>query len=148
MARLDETTRAFLDHQRVAHLATASKDGTPHVIPICFARVDDHLYVAIDEKPKRRAPTELKRVTNILENERVAIVADVYDEDWSRLAFVLVSGRARLLQDGPTYVQALGALRAKYAQYRAMALEGRPLIAVEAERVTRWGTARADGAGP
>jgi PPOX class probable F420-dependent enzyme len=118
------------------------------VIPICFARVDEHLYVAIDEKPKRRPPSQLKRVRNILENGQVAIVADVYDEDWSRLAFVLLSGNARLLEAGHEYAQALEALRAKYAQYRAMALEGRPVIAVEVERVTRWGTAHADEAGP
>jgi PPOX class probable F420-dependent enzyme len=142
MATLDEATRAFLDRQRVAHLATASLAGTPHVIPICFARLDDQLYVAIDEKPKRRQPSQLKRVQNILENGQVAIVADVYDEDWSRLGFVLVGGHARLLEAGREYDQALEALRAKYVQYRAMALEGRPVIAVEAERVTRWGSVR------
>jgi PPOX class probable F420-dependent enzyme len=142
MASLDEGTRAFLDRQRVAHLATASQAGTPHVIPICFARLDDHLYVAIDEKPKRRPPSQLKRVKNILENGQVAIVADVYDEDWSRLAFVLVSGRARLLEEGREYIQALEALRAKYVQYGAMALEGRPVIAVDGEHVTRWGSVR------
>lgn len=140
MTSLDEAARAFLDRQRVAHLATASRDGAPHVIPICFARVDETLYVAIDEKPKRRQPTQLKRVRNILENGRAAIVADVYDEDWSRLAFVLVSGTARLVEAGPEHTRALEALRAKYVQYRTMALEGRPLIAVQAEHVTRWGT--------
>jgi PPOX class probable F420-dependent enzyme len=141
MATLDEATRGFLDRQRVAHLATADQEGTPHVIPICFARLEDRLYVAIDEKPKRRAPGQLKRVRNILENGQVALVADVYEEDWSRLAFVLVSGAARLLEAGDEYDRALGALRAKYAQYRAMALEGRPVIAVAVERVTRWGAA-------
>jgi PPOX class probable F420-dependent enzyme len=139
MASLDEATRAFLDRQRVAHLATASRDSTPHVIPICFARLDDTLYVAIDQKPKRRPPTELKRVRNILENGRAAIVADVYDEDWSRLAFVLISGSARLVESGHELTRALEALRAKYAQYRTMALEGRPVIAVQGEHVTRWG---------
>jgi PPOX class probable F420-dependent enzyme len=139
MASLDEATRSFLDRQRVAHLATASREGTPHVVPICFARVDGTLYVAIDQKPKRRSPTELKRVRNIVENGRAAIVADVYDEDWSRLAFVLVSGTARLVEAGDECTRALAALRAKYAQYRTMALEGRPVIAVQAEHVTRWG---------
>jgi PPOX class probable F420-dependent enzyme len=113
-------------------------------VPICFARVDNSVYIAIDEKPKRGQPMQLRRVQNILENPRVAIVADIYDEDWSRLAFVLVGGTARVLTGGEEHQEALRALRAKYPQYRAMALEQRPAIAVDVERTTRWGTTRAN----
>jgi PPOX class probable F420-dependent enzyme len=136
---VDDDARAFLDRQRVAHLATASADGRPHVVPICFARLGDRLYVAIDEKPKRGQPGQLRRVRNILANPRVAIVADVYSEDWSRLGFVLVSGRSRLLSDGDEHQSAVSALRSKYAQYATMALDDRPVIAVDVEHVTRWG---------
>ena len=143
MAALDADACAFLDRQRVAHLATADALGTPHVVPICFARIDTRLYIAIDEKPKRGAPRGLRRVRNILANPRVAIVADVYDEDWSRLGFVLVEGSARMLDDGEEHRAAVVALRARYAQYRAMRLEDRPVIAVDVERATRWGTTHA-----
>jgi PPOX class probable F420-dependent enzyme len=109
-------------------------------VPICFALVEDAVYVAIDEKPKRGAPMQLRRLRNIAENPRVSIVADVYDDtDWSRLGFVLVHGRARVLTTGNEHGRALEALRYKYPQYRAMALEERPVIAVEIERVTSWG---------
>jgi PPOX class probable F420-dependent enzyme len=142
---LDAKARAFLDRQRVAHLATASADCAPHVVPICFARLDDRVYVAIDEKPKRGRPGQLRRMRNIAANPRVAIVADVYnDHDWSRLGFVLLSGQARILEGGDEHRRAVAALRAKYPQYASMALDERPVIAVDVERVTQWGTTSAD----
>ncbi len=89
----------FIQSQRVAHLATASADGRPHVVPVCFAYLDGHIYIAIDEKPKRSL--RLKRLRNIEANPQVAIVLDRYDEDWSRLAWVLVQGTAVVLDSGP-----------------------------------------------
>src|SRR5262249_2646492 len=113
----------FLQSQRVAHLATANAEGKPHVIPVCFAMLDDRVYIVIDEKPKRGSPLALRRVRNLLENPRVALVADAYDEDWSKLGFVLLHGSARLIADGEEHARALAALRARYVQYRAMSLD-------------------------
>ena len=137
---MDAEAGGFLDRQRVAHLATAGADGTPHVVPICFVRLDDRVYVAIDEKPKRGTPGQLRRMRNIAANPRVAIVADVYDDDdWSHLGFVLLTGRARVLEGDEEHRRAVAALRAKYRQYGSMALDERPVIALDVERVTRWG---------
>jgi PPOX class probable F420-dependent enzyme len=148
MALLDARVRGFLERQRVAHLATASADGEPHVVPICFclsargeAEAPAALYVAIDEKPKTSDVSRLRRLRNIAANPSVAVVADVYDDaDWSRLGFVLVHGVARVL--GPELAEhqrAVAGLRARYAQYRAMALTERPVIAIDVLRVTVWG---------
>jgi PPOX class probable F420-dependent enzyme len=137
---MDEGARRFLERARVAHLATADAAGAPQVVPICFALVGERLYVSIDEKPKHAAPMRLRRVRNIAENPQVAVVADVYDDDdWTRLGFVLVRGRARILTDGDEHRLAIDSLRERYAQYRAMALEERPVIAIDIERVTSWG---------
>jgi coenzyme F420-0:L-glutamate ligase/coenzyme F420-1:gamma-L-glutamate ligase len=140
VATFGEHARRFLERQRVAHLATADGSGVPHVVPICFAVLDHTLYVALDEKPKRSDPRQLRRVRNIVENPRVAIVADVYDDqDWTRLGFVLLACRARVVDPGPEQAQAIRALRAKYVQYERMALDERPVIAADIERVTTWG---------
>ena len=85
---------AGLARCRVAHLATADRHAVPHVVPLCFAVRGDTLYSAIDEKPKRRPGTMLKRLQNIAENPMVAAVADHYDEDWIRLGWVMLRGRA------------------------------------------------------
>jgi PPOX class probable F420-dependent enzyme len=137
---LDEQARRFLERRRLAHLATADARGRPHVVPICFTLIDDTLYVAIDEKPKTGELRRLRRLQNIAENPRVAVLADVYDDaDWSRLGFVLVRGSARILSQGEEHARAVAALRSKYAQYRDMALEERPMIAADIDSVTTWG---------
>jgi len=137
---MEDGARQFLERARVAHLATADAAGAPHVVPICFVVTGESLYVSIDEKPKRGRPLGLRRLRNIAANPQVAVVADVYDDDdWSRLGFVLVRGVARVLTGGQEHRRAIDALREKYVQYRAMALEDRPVIAITVQRVTSWG---------
>lgn len=136
---LDDVIRQFLAHQRIARLATSDASGRPHVVPICYVVVGNVLYSVIDRKPKRRSPPYLRRVQNIQANPRVAVVIDVYREDWSQLAYVLIEGQASLISAGEEHTGALAALSGKYPQYREMPLEDRPVIAVTIERITSWG---------
>jgi PPOX class probable F420-dependent enzyme len=131
--------RRFLAEARVAHLATADARGAPHVVPVCFAASGAALYITIDEKPKRRPGAELKRLRNIRENPAAAIVVDRYDEDWTRLGWVMLRGRAEILAEGAEHDEAQAMLRARYPQLRAMALAGAPVIALRIERATSWG---------
>ena len=123
----------------MAHLATADKSGQPHVIPICFVFDGRQFFSPIDEKPKRTAPAKLKRLKNIRENSQVALVIDRYDEDWRKLAYVLIFGKARILQSGEKHRSAVKLLRRKYPQYRRMAIDQRPLIVITTLRITPWG---------
>jgi PPOX class probable F420-dependent enzyme len=135
---LSPRERLFLSTRRVGHLATADSRGAPHVVPVCFGLTEDTLYITIDEKPKR-ADRSLKRLRNILENPAVAVVADHYDEDWTRLAWVMVRGRAEILTSGTEHGLAQGLLRARYPQLNGMQIESLPVIAVRIEKVTSWG---------
>ncbi|MFN2521618.1 MAG: pyridoxamine 5'-phosphate oxidase family protein, partial [Candidatus Limnocylindria bacterium] len=90
---------------RVGHLATAGRDGRPHVIPVCFAWVPPVLYSAIDAKPK--TTTLLRRVRNIIDTGRAAFVVDRWSEDWGQLAYLLVEGPAEMLEDGQERDEAL-----------------------------------------
>ncbi len=124
---------------RVAHLATADREGRPHVVPICFVWHAAAIYTPLDLKPKRaRDPRRLRRVRNVLENPRAMVVVDHYDEDWTRLAYVLVEGAAALLEEGAERGAAEAALAAKYPQYAALPLAGRPILRIKAERVVAW----------
>ncbi len=129
----------FLTARRVGRLATATADGRPHVVPVCYAFDGTLLYTPIDEKPKRVGAGELRRIRNLRENPQVSIVVDDYDEDWSKLGFVIVQGRAEIVERGDERSGALALLREKYPQYRAMALEERPLLVIEPESVAAWG---------
>ena len=143
-ATLTEPEAAFVHAQRVARLATANADGKPHVIPVCYAFDGDHFYTPLDEKPKRVAGSKLRRVRNIQARPEVALVIDRYDDDWSRLGYVLVQGRAELLAPEDTaHVHALELLRERYSQYRTMALEKNAVIVITPGQVTSWGPALA-----
>ena len=41
------------------------------------------------------------------------------DEDWSRLAHIIIQGEADILTDGETHRKAIRLLRRKYPQYRS-----------------------------
>lgn len=140
----DEIVR-FLEQARVARLATADRAGVPHLVPVCFAIAGDRLYITIDEKPKSQFGRELKRIRNVLENPAVAVLVDRWDEDWSRLGWVMLRGRAEILDAGDEHAAAQVMLRARYPQYAAMRLEDHPVIAIGIEKTTRWGNLELDG---
>jgi PPOX class probable F420-dependent enzyme len=131
---------AFLVRRRVARLATADAGGKPHAIPVCFAFDGRLIHIALDEKPKDVPVTRLKRMRNILENPNVALVADRYSEDWDLLAFVMMRGRADLVEPGTEeHAAAVLLLRGKYHQYEEMVIEENPVISISPERVASWG---------
>ena len=137
-SRLSPYALRLIRSARVAHLATADRAGQPHVVPICFACDGKYFYSPIDEKPKRTAPAKLKRLRNIEENPQVSLVIDHYEEDWSKLAYVLITGNARTMQRGQRHRRAIELLRKKYPQYRRMAIDTRPMIVLMAKRITVW----------
>jgi PPOX class probable F420-dependent enzyme len=136
---LSARERQFLASLRVAHLATADQRAVPHVVPVCFVVSGDTLYVTIDDKPKRRPPTALKRLKNISENSAVAVVADRYDEDWTRLGWIMLRGRAEILTDGTEHDDAQALLKSRYPQLAAMSIVEYPVVAVRIARTTSWG---------
>jgi PPOX class probable F420-dependent enzyme len=140
---LSDRERRFLASRMVGHLATADRQAAPHVVPVCFALADDALYITIDEKPKRTG-APLKRLRNIAENPAVAVVVDRYDDDWTRLGWVMLRGPAEVLTGGSEHARAQALLRARYPQLRAMDIAPLPVIAVRIERVTSWGNLSVD----
>ncbi len=134
-----DAARELLDRSRIAHLATADGQGRPHVIPLCYARLGDVIVFVVDEKPKRPGKT-LKRMRNISQNPTVALVVDVYDEDWRRLEYALVRGRAEVVEDPGERRRALEALRDRYPQYRSMALDAphNEVVRITPARVHHW----------
>ncbi len=136
---LSARERHFLDTRRIGHLATADRAAVPHVVPVCFSLSEGVLYITIDQKPKRDGGRPLKRLSNIIKNPRVAIVFDHYDEDWRRLAWVMLHGRAEVLTVGVEHDQAQSMLRSRYPQLAAMQIAQLPVIAIRIERVASWG---------
>jgi PPOX class probable F420-dependent enzyme len=124
---------------RVAHLATSDQYARPHVVPIVFAYEHPHLYTPIDRKPKRVDDwRRLRRVQNVLFNGRASVVIDVWDEDWSRLRYVLLEGTADVLEGGAERDRAVTLLEAKYPQYVRIPLGDAPVIRMTVEHRAEW----------
>ncbi len=136
---MTKKAREFIRSARVAHLATGDKKGQPLAIPICFAFDGEELFSPVDEKPKNSSPLRLKRIRNVLENPHVAVIVDRYDENWKRLAYVLIFGTAKILTKGAKHRKAVLLLRRKYPQYRKMAIDERPVISIKPTRWKSWG---------
>ena len=132
--------RSLLDEARVARLALLDEEDLPRVLPVTFAVWEGAVWSAIDRKPKRVAANSLTRLKNIAQTPRVALLVDHYDEDWTRLWYVLVRGEAELVSDLAERERAIQLLRTKYPQYDAdMLAEDAPVLRITPARITAWG---------
>ncbi len=120
---------------RVARVATIDPDGRAHLVPIVFAVDGDTLYSAVDRKPKRSS--KLRRIENARARPDVTVLVDHYDDDWSRLWWIRLRGRARVLETGDERERALTLLGEKYPQYRDEPPDG-PVLAVDVTEVREW----------
>jgi PPOX class probable F420-dependent enzyme len=123
---------------RVARLATTDPDGRPHLVPIVFAIDGATLYSAVDRKPKRSRT--LRRIENARVRPEVTVLVDHYDDDWSRLWWIRLRGRARVLDEGKERERAVGLLAEKYPQYRSEPPDG-PVLAVDVVETRVWSAA-------
>jgi len=120
----------------VARLATLRPDGTPRLVPITFALVDDVLCSAVDEV-KAKGTMRLARLADVDRDPRVGLLVDHYADEWTQLWWVRIDGTARVVDEGELRERALDALVAKYPPYRAARPTG-PLLVVTPERWTGW----------
>ena len=143
---LNASDRRLLEAARTATLATIDERGRPRLVPCCFALDPDapRIWTPIDAKPKRSAdPHRLGRVADLTARPRVSLLVERWSEDWSELAWLRLHGQGTLLEAGePGAAEerraAIGALRARYAQYRDHDLEARPIIAIDVTEALRW----------
>lgn len=131
-------------HARVARLATVNHDGSPHLVPICFALVGDRVVTVVDHKPK--TTTNLRRLANVRVQPAVTLLVDHWDEDWSNLWWIRVDGRAFVVSPGAGADRAAEAalepllldLHDKYrGSYGMHSFDG-PAIVIEIERWSGW----------
>ncbi|MFL5714284.1 MAG: TIGR03668 family PPOX class F420-dependent oxidoreductase [Chloroflexota bacterium] len=141
----------FVARARRATLATVAASGRPRLVPVCFVldrdRSDEatRIWTPIDEKPKATGdPWSLARVRDILARPAVTLLVDRWSEDWDRLGWVRLDGRARIVEAGEAPSVVLETLREKYPQYAGHDLEGRPVIEILVEGFVTWGDLAAD----
>jgi PPOX class probable F420-dependent enzyme len=133
IADLPESVRTLFDRERRGVLTTLDPDGSGHSVPIVFVVSGSEIVSPIDHKPKTGG--ELARVRNIERDDRVTVLVDHWDEDWTRLAWVMVRGHAVIDPDAPFDV--VQSLNARYRQY---APDERPdaLIRIRPAKLRWW----------
>ena len=112
-SELPERIRGLFDTVRRGVMTTLDPDGSPHAVPVVFALVGNEIVSPIDHKPK--SGVVMRRVKNLGRDDRVTLLIDEYDEDWTRLAWLMVRGRATVDDDPDDAV--MRALNARYPQY-------------------------------
>jgi len=141
-AKISGSVQKKLKQARVARLATLDGKNRPHIVPICFVYDGKLFYTAVDRKPKRVPAERLARLRNIRAVSRIALLIDEYDDDWTRLWYVLIRGRAKLIPKSAhlEHASAIRKLRAKYVQYaQGMLADDASIIRITPERATFWG---------
>ena len=142
----------IIHRARVARLATADSKAKPHIVPVVFAFDGEKYYIPIDGKTKTTKPGELRRIKNIDANPAVALLIDEYNEDWKKLLFIMVQGKAAILgkkkgndegtreeEDGDDKLlkKAHELLKTKYPQYQHIGI-GKLSIVIYPQKTIFW----------
>ena len=137
---VDKDALHWLSSQKVAYLATTDVHAQPHLVPVVFVRMDDDIFICIDEKPKKHR--FLKRLANIKANPKISLLVDNYDDNWQELRWVRVDGTAILLENTDesraVFESVISTLRDKYPQYQTMDLSRGPLIRITINAIASW----------
>lgn len=125
----------------VGYLATAASNLQPYATPVVFILQNQNIYVPLDEKPKAVGISELKRVKNIQENPKVCFLVHHYDEDWTKLWFVMVTGYATLVNGRLESKLKLKTIHSrflnKYSQYNKIGI-GNFYIRIRIDKTEYW----------
>ncbi|MGH2699463.1 MAG: pyridoxamine 5'-phosphate oxidase family protein [Actinomycetota bacterium] len=130
---LPDPLRALLERARRGVMTTLDSEGGGHSVPVVFAVVGNELVSPIDHKPK--TGRILARVKNLERDQRATLLVDHWDEDWTRLAWVMVRARAVVDSDPPADL--VRSLNARYPQY-APDEHHDALIRLRPTRLTWW----------
>jgi PPOX class probable F420-dependent enzyme len=132
---MNKKEEEYLRLKERGFLATLGKNGNPTIVPVCFAYSNGAIYTAIDEKPKSsRVPA---RLTNIEGDSRVAFIIDNYSQNWEKLSYLLVHGKARVVENQGEVDKAKSLLIGKYPQYRRLKLKEQ-MIEISVDRIKLW----------
>jgi PPOX class probable F420-dependent enzyme len=137
---IPQDVEEFIERARVARLATIDSEFKPHLVPVVFVFDGNHFFIPVDEKRKTAKPEKLKRIRNIHYNPNVALLIDQYDEDWTKLAFVMIQGKASVASKREGNIQvgeAYKKLMTKYIQYQKVGI-GEVCIIITPKKVASW----------
>ncbi len=119
---------SFLQSHELCRLATASRDAKPHVVPVIYALDGENLVIAVDYGTKK--------LGNLRQNRRVALVVDEYEPNKG----VMVEGECDVIERGKEYLRLLRVLFDRFEFYRRNPWgEGEsPILKVKPTKAVMW----------
>ena len=90
--RLRKALARLLTRERDCRVATVGRDGMPHVVPVC--------YVLVDGKVCFGTGSGSQKVRNLQADPHVAVLVDLYSENWNFIKGVMLQGTARFIHRG------------------------------------------------
>ena len=120
-------------------MATVDEKSHPYVVPVVFVFHENLFFIPLDEKTKSVNPKKLKRVKNILKNSNATLLIDKYQNDWKKLFFLMVRGKASIIDRKNSKIidKVQKLLILKYPQYKKIGL-GNSCIKINPQKVTFW----------
>ena len=127
--KLNQKTKTLIKSSKVARLATVDQKSCPYVVPVVFVFHENSFFIPLDEKVKTVNARKLKRVKNIEKNPNVTLLIDKYQNDWKKLFFLMIHGKATMIdgKNSKMMNKVHKLLISKYPQYKKLAL-GIPVL--------------------
>jgi nitroimidazol reductase NimA-like FMN-containing flavoprotein (pyridoxamine 5'-phosphate oxidase superfamily) len=119
----------FLERNEIGRLATISRDGFPHVVPVSYLYYHEKICIAVDYGTRK--------YRNMLENNKIAFVVDTINPNQG----LLILGKVRIIEKGKEFKQIYKGFNEKFAWVRASPWkEGEaPFVEVQPHRKVNWG---------
>jgi len=137
--KLNQKIKALIKGAKVARLATVDQKSNPYVVPVVFVFHENSFFIPLDEKVKTVNARKLKRVKNIEKNPNVTLLIDKYQNDWKKLFFLMIHGKATVIDSKNSKLmdKIHKLLISKYPQYKKIGI-GNSCIAINPTKVTFW----------
>ncbi len=137
--KLNQKTLTLIKGAKVARLATVDQKSYPYVVPVVFVFHENSFFIPLDEKVKTVNPRKLKRIKNIEKNPNVTLLIDKYLNDWKKLFFLMIHGKATVTDGKNSKImdKVHKLLISKYPQYKKIGV-GNSCIKINTTKVTFW----------
>ncbi len=137
--KLNQKTKALIKGAKVARLATIDQKSHPYVVPVVFVFHENSFFIPLDEKVKTVNARKLKRVKNIEKNPNVTLLIDKYQNDWKKIFFLMIHGKATVIDGKNSKImdKIHKLLILKYPQYKKIGI-GNSFITINPTKVTFW----------
>ena len=131
MEPFPEPVKQFIGEARVCRIATVRQSGEPHAIPVCPV-FDGEATVYVDIGQKYAS------AEGVLASGKVAVLIDLYDDNWALLKGVLLRCNAQPAE-GEDQERAWALIREKFPQYQSVGWEPRLTLALRVYDWRQWG---------